>query len=108
MTQSIKITPTSFGNLLRTLRRVKDIKLDTVAAHVGMSKQAIYKMEKEEIIPKSLSVVRKIGKALGADEDELFKLVLKAKLFRCQVKHELKMEKLRMEHTVEVTQMAAE
>lgn len=108
MTQSIRITPTSFGKLIRTLRRVKEVSLDTVADHTGVSKQAIYKMEKEEILPKSLSVVRKLGNVLGADEEELFKLVLKAKLFRCEIQHELKIEKLKMDHTVAITQMAAE
>ena len=59
-----------FGEILRRIRKERNLSLDALAEKVGTSKQVISRYEKGERIPK-ISAVQKLANALGVSVYEL-------------------------------------
>ena len=59
-----------FGEILRRIRKDRNLSLDALAEKVGTSKQVISRYEKGERIPK-ISAVQKLANALGVSVYEL-------------------------------------
>lgn len=63
-----------FGERLRELRKQRNLSQRELAALVGIDFTYLSKIEVGNMAPPSEAVIRKLARALGADEDELINL----------------------------------
>lgn len=63
-----------FAALVRSMRKAKDMTLQSVADRVGVRKGYISSMENDKVNPPAPEVVKKLAKVLGIDKVELLLL----------------------------------
>ena len=78
----------TFGEVFRMLRKLRGIKMQEVTTTVGLTSQAIYKIEEGNFLPKNIDTALKFAELVQADKQEMVELLIEGKITKSKERHE--------------------